>query len=231
MDCAFFLFTGTPVRNEKFFNEEGRYRSSEAGMFRTALLQLAPRRGPVATPVLGRRCFGILDKIQDFTTKQMEKSREADTEKMIEYMSESKLWTLKRWRDTFESQLSGWKMYIPGASSSPGIKELKEFKALLDSFKEEELNDITLVTGAVKARVATQAGKPIDEVNKLIFFFRQSLIIANWLKLKKDNNETLPKTMLELQAMQEKDPRLRNVAKEAMEKKYKRSGRGRRSPV
>jgi len=172
-----------------------------------------------------------MDKIQDFTNKQMEKSREADTEKMIEYMSESKVWTLKRWRDTFESQLSGWKMYIPGASSAPGVKELKEFKALLDSFKEEELNDINLVTGAVKARVAAQSGKPIDEVNKLIYFYRQSLIVANWLKLKKDKNEILPKTMTELQSMQEKDPRIRNVAKETMEKKYKKTGRGRRMPI
>jgi len=198
-------------------------------MYSTSLLpsSLYCRASNVGRPVLvSTRSFGIMDKIQDFTNKQLEKSREADTEKMIEYMSESKLWTLKRWRDTFESQLSGWRMYIPGASSAPGIKELKEFKTLLDAFKEEELNDISLVTGAVKARVATTAGKPIDDVNKLIFFFRQSLIVANWLKLKKDNNETLPKTMLELQAMQEKDPRIRNVAQEAMQKKHKRSGRG-----
>lgn len=148
---------------------------------------------------------------------------------MIANMSESPKWTLKDWKDTFESQLSGWKMYIPGVSSSAGVQELKEFKVMLDSMSLDELEDLGKVTGIVKIRVSKDTGKSVDEVNRLIYFYKQSLVIATWLRMKKVKGEVLPTTQGEMLKLQETDIRIRDVARDVLQPKYKKSGRGRQS--
>lgn len=47
---------------------------------------------------------------------------------MLETMSSANKWTLKSWRETLDSQLNSWLMYIPGMSTSNEAQEMKKFK-------------------------------------------------------------------------------------------------------
>ena len=59
-------------------------------------------------------------------------------------------------------------------------------------------------------------------------YFKQSLIVARWLQLKKRNNEPLPNTDKELMAMQEVDTRLKAISMGVMfPNGMKRTGRRR----
>ena len=127
-------------------------------------------------------------------------------------MSTSKPWTYKIWSDSLKKQLSSWTMYIPGVSSSPEVAHLKVFTAILEKMTEDELNNKSDVNGMARERLAKTSGKTIDEVNKMVFFYKQSLAVATWLQLKVSLKEKIPKTDLEMNEMQEKDHRMRSIA-------------------
>ena len=87
----------------------------------------------------------------------------------------------------------------------------------MDCFTDAELDDASKITNPVRERVARDSGKTIDDVNRLLFAYRQSDIIATWLQLKKKLGESLPKSEEELMSYQTKDVRLQNIARKMYE--------------
>ena len=69
-----------------------------------------------------------------------------------------------------------------------------------------------------------------EEIARLIQFYKQSLIISTWLKMKKENKEALPKTEKELQDMQNNDRRIQSISMKIMMGNGKRPGRGQKMP-
>ena len=55
---------------------------------------------------------------------------------------------------------------------------------MLDQISDKELDNPDLINGEAKVRIAKAAGKPVDEVNRLMHFYKQSRIIQNWLYMK-----------------------------------------------
>jgi signal recognition particle GTPase len=54
----------------------------------------------------------------------------------------------------------------------------------MDVMTEKELDNPELITGTVKTRISMKSGRTPEEVHKLIFMFKQSKVIADWLQLK-----------------------------------------------
>lgn len=101
---------------------------------------------------------------------------------------------------------------------------------------DKELDSPTLIDIAAKERISRASSKPVDEISKLLLFYKQSLIVQEWLQLKytintihcnyppfylltvfkicfrKNNGETLPQSEPELRALQDNDVRLRAIA-------------------
>ena len=131
---------------------------------------------------------------------------------MLDMMVSTPKWSFRPWRTTMETQLQSWTMYIPGVSSSADVQEIKNFKAMLDAMTDDELDNPEKINGAARERIARSAGKSADDVVRLVYFYKQSLIICTWLQLKKQKGEEMPKTELDLQKMQETDTRMRGIA-------------------
>jgi signal recognition particle GTPase len=177
------------------------------------------------------RNFGISDSIMSFASKKMENKKENQFKDMITTMVKSPKWTLRVWRATMTDQLGSWTMYVPGVSSSEEVKEIKNFKVILDAMTDTELDNYELVNGIVRERLARVSGRPPQEVAKLIFFYKQSLVVSTWLNKKKECKELLPESEFEMQEMQETDIRMRDIARKIMSPKGKvKSGRGKGSP-
>ena len=157
-------------------------------------------------------------------------SKEKQFAKMLELMTGTTKWSLKPWKTTMDTQLDSWMMYVPGVSSSDEVQEIKGFKVLLDAMTDAELENPDLIDQSARTRIAAKAGKTPDDVTRMLFFYKQSLIICTWLKTKKKAGEVLPETEQELQEMQASDGRLGTIAKKVMNPKGRRSGRGRRLP-
>ena len=58
------------------------------------------------------------------------------------------------------------------------------FIELLDSLTEAELDNFELINGISRERIAKQTSKSVDDVNQLIFFYKQTRILSTWLKVK-----------------------------------------------
>jgi signal recognition particle GTPase len=58
------------------------------------------------------------------------------------------------------------------------------FIELLEKFTDKEIDNPELVDQPAKERIARDAGKSIDDVNKMILYYKQSLIMQTWLQLK-----------------------------------------------
>jgi hypothetical protein len=84
------------------------------------------------------RYFGIGDKLMNMASGQVEKGKEKQFAKMIDLMLTTEDWTLRPWRTTMQNQLDSWTMYIPGVSSSTEVKEMKNFKEMMDAMTDEE---------------------------------------------------------------------------------------------
>lgn len=181
-----------------------------------------------------KRSFGITDTISDFATSKVEGSKEKHFEKMVESMLSIPNWTLRPWKQTMEGQLSSWFMYIPGMSGSKEVKQIKQFKAILDCIPDKELDHPELIDGNSKARIAAKAECPVEDVNKLLHFHRQSHIVQQWLYMKKSLGERIPANEMELQTMQENDVRVRAIASKIMNAgggaRKRKGGRGRGMP-
>lgn len=149
---------------------------------------------------------------------------------MIEVMAAAPAWTLRQWKTMLEEQLGSWMTYIPGMSSSNEVIQVKKFKAILDALTDKELEDFSLINGVVRERVAAAAKQPVEDVAKMILFYKQTLILYSWLRMKQQNKETLPKTEHEMMAMQESDARIQDFVKK-IAGKTRKTGRGRGLPL
>eukprot|EP00600_Ochromonadales_sp_CCMP1393_P006223 CAMPEP_0174959716 /NCGR_PEP_ID=MMETSP0004_2-20121128/3329_1 /TAXON_ID=420556 /ORGANISM="Ochromonas sp., Strain CCMP1393" /LENGTH=174 /DNA_ID=CAMNT_0016208061 /DNA_START=163 /DNA_END=687 /DNA_ORIENTATION=- len=171
-------------------------------------------------------------------TNKMASDKDKKFATMLETMLSGEKWSLRPWKKTLEDQLNSWAAYIPGMRNSGEMKELGSFKELLDSLSDSELDDPDSIDGKAKERISQTSGKSIDDVNRLLLFYRQSQIVQQWLILKKSKGEILPRTEREMRAMQENDIRVRTISNKIMTaakgggagKQQRRSGRGRGMP-
>ena len=131
---------------------------------------------------------------------------------MLDLMTQNKIWTFRLWQETIKKQLSSWTMYVPGVSNQTEIKEIKNFDAILSAMSPKELDNADELTGQGKNQLAKKSGKTIDEVNRLVHCYKQSIVLCTWLQLKKEMKEKLPTTETEMIQMQEKDAaRVRSI--------------------
>ena len=195
-------------------------------------------KGTVNRPIRTRiilqqvRCMGVTEKLMNIASSSIEGNKEKKFQEMLNMMIASPKWTLRNWKTTMTGQLDSWTMYIPGVSNSNEIKELKGFKTMLDAMSSEELDNPGLIKGPQRERIAQSTGKPVDEVQRLLFFYKQSVVIATWLQIKKAAKEKMPTTEAELHLMQSTDPRMKTIAGQVMkgDSKHARTGRGRKIP-
>lgn len=167
-----------------------------------------------------RRNFGIGDTLMNMATKKVEQGKEKQFTQMLEMMISVPKWTLRPWKTTMESQLGSWTMYIPGVGSSNEMKEMKSFKDMIDAMTDEEIDHpLEKLNGTARERISRSTGKSTDDVTRLLFFFKQSLIVSTWLQERKKANEVLPTTELELLTLQETDPRVKVIAAKIMNPK------------
>ncbi len=81
-------------------------------------------------PMIRVRSFSITEKVIDFATNRIEKTKEKQFQQMVEAMTQTNDWTLKKWKTIIEQQLSSWLMYIPGFTNQDDISKVKTFKGL-----------------------------------------------------------------------------------------------------
>lgn len=158
------------------------------------------------------RHFGVGETMMNMATKGIHANKDKQFGEMLETMVATPKWSFRPWRATMETQLQSWTMYIPGVGTSAEAQELKNFKSMLDAMTDVELDNPEKINGPARERIARAAGRSVDDVVRLVYFFKQSLIICTWLQLKKQKGEEMPKTELELQKMQETDTRMRSIA-------------------
>jgi len=180
------------------------------------------------------RHFGIMNTIGDSLTKVATNKMTGDSEKrftgMLEVMLSGEKWSLRPWKKTIDDQLNSWIMYVPGMKDSHETKELSAFKELLAAFTDEDLDNPTEINFKGKERIVRASGKSMEEVNKLLVSYKQTLIVQQWLQLKKSLGEPIPSTQQEMRQMQEGDARISGIAQKVMKGGKQRSGRGRGSP-
>jgi signal recognition particle GTPase len=139
----------------------------------------------IAPDIKQVRWFGIGDKLMNMATGQVEKGKEKQFAKMIDLMLNTDDWTLRPWRTTMQNQLDSWTMYIPGVSSSTEVKEMKNFKEMMDAMTDDEVDHpLEKLNGPARERISKTCGRNVDEVARLLFFYKQSLIIYKWLQEK-----------------------------------------------
>jgi len=172
---------------------------------------------------------GVGETIMNMATSKLGQNKDEKFAEMLQKMASTPKWTFRPWRETMESQLTSWTMYLPGVGSSAEAQELKGFKAMLDAMTDAELDNPGTISGPSRERIARSASKNVDEVVRMIFFYKQSLVLFTWLQMKKQKGETLPSTEIELHQMQESDLRIRQIAAKVMMPKGK-TGRGRKIP-
>lgn len=165
----------------------------------------------------------------NMATGKLNDNKDKKFAEMLEKMVSTPKWSFRCWRETMQNQLDSWTMYLPGVGSSTEAQELKNFKSMLDAMTEVELDYPEKINRPARERIARATGRSVDDVVRLTYFYKQSLIICTWLQLKKGKGEVLPKTELELQQMQENDVRMRTIAAKIMQPQGKR-GRGRGLP-
>lgn len=168
------------------------------------------QRGAVRGLAISDTLFGMA---KSAVAGAVDKNKEKQWEVLLSSMTSGNKWTLREWRRIIDSQMNSWTMYVPGVGSSHEVKDLKSFKAMLDCLTEEELDDVNKVNALSRQRVAQSSNRSVDDVNRLIFAFKQSDILATWLTLKKSQGERLPMSEEELLELQGKDQRVKNIAK------------------
>jgi len=209
---------------------EGIFGSNTYGMKSTQTRVLGGMREVPQFSTFQRRHLAIGETLISMAEKGMSGGKEKQFQEMLNMMTSETKWSLKPWKKTMDTQLDSWMMYVPGVSSSEEVQEIKGFKTLLDAMTDAELENPESINGAARERIAAKAGKTQDDVTRMLFFYKQSLIICTWLQTKKKAGEALPTTEAELQEMQASDGRLGTIAKNVMNPKGRRSGRGRRLP-
>jgi hypothetical protein len=179
---------------DKFMNiAQDKMADSKGYSFKTLLI--------ISTLVFLNRfpCFSLFRSEKQFAV-------------VLDLMTKNKKWTYRLWQQTIKNQLSSWTMYVPGVGSTPEMQEFKNFDAIMATMSPRELDNLDELNGEAKNRLAKNSGKTIDEINRLVHCFKQSMVVSNWLQTKKENREKLPKSEQELLQMQERDgSRVRNI--------------------
>lgn len=171
--------------------------------------------------------LGITDSLLDTFQSKMNTSKENNFKKMIDDMSASSSWDLKKWKATIEEQVNSWTMYVPGVGSSEQASQLKEILKILDAMHSEELAKPLSIKGPQKERIAVSSGVTVERVTHALLMYKQSLVVHEWLKLKKANGEVLPQSEAEMANLQKNDTRLRSItSKIMMPRGHKKKGRG-----
>ena len=84
-----------------------------------------------------------------------------------------------------EKQLDSWTMYIPGVGSSNEMTEMKNFKQMIDAMTDEEIDHpLEKLNGTARERISRTTGRSPDDITRLVFFYKQSLIVSTWLQEK-----------------------------------------------
>eukprot|EP00607_Mallomonas_marina_P009671 CAMPEP_0182420002 /NCGR_PEP_ID=MMETSP1167-20130531/4473_1 /TAXON_ID=2988 /ORGANISM="Mallomonas Sp, Strain CCMP3275" /LENGTH=166 /DNA_ID=CAMNT_0024595345 /DNA_START=162 /DNA_END=662 /DNA_ORIENTATION=- len=164
----------------------------------------------------------------DMANSRIEGNKDKKFGEMIDLMVKTPKWTLKPWKETMESQLSSWIMYVPGVGTSDEVKNIKKFKEMLDCMTPQELETPESIGGKAKERIAVTSSHPVEDVSRMLMFFKHSLVLHTWLHMKKTCKEEMPKTEEEIVSMQESDPRIQVISRKIIAPK--KSGRGRRTP-
>mmetsp|Transcript_9648 Transcript_9648/g.18108 ORF Transcript_9648/g.18108 Transcript_9648/m.18108 type:complete len:222 (-) Transcript_9648:188-853(-) len=171
--------------------------------------------------------FGITDAIMGTVRDKMDDHKENNFKKMIDDMSETKKWDMRKWKGTIEEQANSWAMYVPGVSGSEQALKMKEILKILEAMRSDELDTPLTIKGAQKERIAVSAGVTLDAVANMLLMYKQSLVVHEWLKLKRASGEPMPQTEVEMQNLQKNDTRLRKISmKIMMPRGQKRRGRG-----
>jgi signal recognition particle GTPase len=55
---------------------------------------------------------------------------------------------------------------------------------MLDCIPDVELDNPEKINGVSKQRIADKAGESIDDVNKLLHFYKHSAVMQGWLSMK-----------------------------------------------
>jgi signal recognition particle GTPase len=174
-----------------------------------------------------RSQFGITDSIMGTVRDKMDDHKESSFKKMVEDMSNTPTWNMKKWKGTIEEQVNSWAMYVPGVSGSEQALKMKEILKVLEAMRSEELATPLTIKGAQKERIAISAGVTMDAVANMLLMYKQSLVVHEWLKLKKASGEPIPQTEAEMSNLQKNDTRLRKISmKIMMPRGQKRKGRG-----
>lgn len=96
-----------------------------------------------------------------------------------------------------KSGANGWrKMLLTDAQKSSLEEQLVDLK-LIDILTPAEKNDVRLLDGAARARLATQLGVTVQRVNQFLDGFKQSVNVHKWLATRKSQGKALPQTMEE----------------------------------
>lgn len=172
------------------------------------------------------RYFGVADTIIGMASNTLNVNRDKQFGELVKLMVDTPNWTLRPWKKTMESQLSSWTMYIPGVGSSDEVKNIKKFKEMLDAMTDSELDSPETINGVARQRISAKSGHPTDDVARMLYFFKQSLVMHTWLEVKKIAGERLPQSEGEILEMQENDSRIIQISKKILTPSKKR-GRGR----
>lgn len=232
---AFFLRRFTPIHHLSYVTRasQATNRNFVTNRGEVNVSQCKLNTDHHKTVYVTKRSFGIADTISNFATSKVEGSKEKHFESMVKSMLEFPNWTLRPWKQTMEGQLSSWFMYIPGMSGTKEVQQIKKFKSMLDCIPDKELDNPELIDGVSKARIALKAEVPVEDVNKLLHYYRQSYVVQQWLIMKKSAGERIPANETELQSMQDTDVRVRSIAKRVMAgggARQRKGGRGRGTP-
>ena len=104
--------------------------------------------------------------------KSMSGNKDKQFKEMMDLMTNAPKWSLKSWKVTMDNQLNSWMMYVPGVSSSDEVKEIKEFTNILDAMSDHELENPESIDGPTREKIAAKAGKPVDAITRMLFFYR-----------------------------------------------------------
>lgn len=56
--------------------------------------------------------------------------------------------------------------------------------AILDAITPQELDNPALINGAARERIASESKQPIDDVARMMVYFKQTQILHMWLQMK-----------------------------------------------
>lgn len=148
----------------------------------------------------------IQDKIAD-RAKTQKKAKLIDH---IALMAKTPRWTLKMFADEVDETLSSWTTKIPGAGRTTEIIKAKETQKVLKSMVEHLGGDVTAgdlekMDRKEKLKLVIACKKPMDELDEVLYSFRQMNIMHRILRYREENGIALPTDEAGLKMAMQKD--------------------------